>query len=95
MTTTTVRASLVDFAAAVLERCARVEAGNPHRFGRKVFISALEPSKTTKQLLVEAHREGLLELSRADLTPAFDRGLVEASETAYLNATFHFVAPRH
>ena len=44
-----------------------------------------------KQRLVEANRDHLLHLSRADLVQAMDPRLVAESETAYLNATFHFV----
>lgn len=44
-----------------------------------------------KQRLVEANREGLLRLSRADLVSAMDPADVRASETRYLNAEFHFI----
>ncbi len=69
----------------------------------KVFIAALwratqeEPSfpllslPEFKQRLVEANSQNLLHLSRADLVQAMDPQLVADSETAYLNATFHFV----
>ena len=71
--------------------------------GNKVFIAALwraskrEPSfqhldlPKFKQRLVEANAQHLLHLSRADLVQAMDPQLVAESETAYLNATFHFV----
>lgn len=94
MQTTTDTTDLANFAAAVLASIARVQAGSPLRFGRKVFIAALEPTKATKGLLVEAHRAGLLVLTRCDLTQAFDGEVVRLSETRYLNAEFHFVAPR-
>lgn len=73
------------------------------RFGRhKVFIgpiwnrlrenARLEMKEGEfKAKLVEAHRAGLLRLSRADLTPAMGADLVSASEVSYLNAVFHFV----
>jgi hypothetical protein len=69
----------------------------------KVYIAALwresqrEPNfprlalPEFKQRLVEANSQGLLHLSRADLVQAMDPQLVADSETAYLNATFHFV----
>jgi hypothetical protein len=44
-----------------------------------------------KQRLVEANREGLLRLSRADLVSAMDPADVRESETRYLNAEFHFI----
>lgn len=44
-----------------------------------------------KKKLVAAHRRGLLTLARADLVEAMDRERVAASETHYLNTTFHFV----
>jgi hypothetical protein len=69
----------------------------------KIFIAALwrasqrEPSfprlslPEFKQRLIEANSRNLLHLSRADLVQAMDPQLVADSETAYLNATFHFV----
>ena len=44
-----------------------------------------------KKKLVTAHRKGLLTLARADLVEAMDPQRVAASETRYLNTTFHFV----
>jgi hypothetical protein len=44
-----------------------------------------------KKRLVEANREGLLRLSRADLVSAMDPADVRESETRYLNAEFHFI----
>ncbi len=41
--------------------------------------------------LVEAHQNGLLTLSRADLVEAMDPGDVAASETRHLNACYHFI----
>ncbi len=81
-------------------------AGSPpqDRFhDNKVFIAALwrasqrEPNfprvslAEFKQRLVEANSHNLLHLSRADLVQAMDPQLVADSETAYLNAVFHFV----
>lgn len=86
----TTRESLVDFAKAVRERCA--SAPPAMRFGRyKVFIAELDLGRTGVELLLEAHRSGLLRLSRADLVPAMDSALVAKSEVSYLNACFHFV----
>lgn len=78
------------FAAAALARASLVQEGE-FRLGRKVFVAALEPSKVTKSLLLEAHRAGLLTLTRCDLTQAFDGTVIAESEIAYLNATFHFI----
>jgi len=44
-----------------------------------------------KGLLVEANKQELLTLSRADLVAAMDANDVAESEIQYLNATFHFV----
>jgi hypothetical protein len=44
-----------------------------------------------KARLVSAHRQQLLELSRADLVEAMDPKDVDASEARYLRSTFHFV----
>jgi hypothetical protein len=90
------------FAATV-----RTLAGNSppeDRFhDNKVFIAALwrtsqrEPNfprlslPEFKQRLIEANAKHLLHLSRADFVQAMDPRLVAESETAYLNATFHFV----
>ncbi len=90
MKTTTVRPSLVQFAEAA--RTAAAKAAPEFRFGTsKVFIAALGESRVTKNLLVEAHRAGLLTLSRADLIPAMSQELVAASEATYLNACWHFI----
>lgn len=76
---------------------------SPHvcRFGRKSFLaSVFELYRTSggnlergawNDALIEAHRAGHLRLSRADLVPAMDREMVDASEVCYGNATFHFV----
>ncbi len=48
--------------------------------------------RTFKDRLVEANRERLLSLSRADLVEAMDPTDVADSETRYLGATFHFIA---
>lgn len=88
------------FAARVLEAARGTTTG---RFGDdKVFIShvlrQLEGEGTVvgdtevfKERLVAAHRRGLLSLSRADLVDAMTPADVEASESRYLSATFHFV----
>jgi len=74
------------------------------RFGRKVFISALWRQMKThprfdgmtlpqfQQRLVQAHRERLLTLARADLVAAMDPREVAESETDVDGiAQFHFV----
>ena len=90
---------LPTLAAAVKDAAARAEG----RFGRKVFIAAvwralIDDARFAslsldrfKQLLVAANRDGLLELTRADLVGAMDPGLVAASEIDDLGSTFHFV----
>lgn len=90
--------SLQGFAERVVREARRTREG---RFGeRKVFISHLArrvaplfdlDERSFKAKLVEAHRAGLLTLSRADLVGAMSPEAVAASETTYLGATFHFV----
>ncbi len=79
--------------------------GRPRgRFGSdKVFIAAIwrrlatDPrfTGTTRQdfdrALVEANRQGLLDLARADLVAAMDPDEVAQSEIRHLNSTFNFV----
>lgn len=92
---------LLGFAAAVKDVAREAADG---RFGRhKVFIGpiwrrarAISPFSRMEEAefkarLVDAHRAGLLRLSRADLTPAMAPELVAASEAPYLNGVFHFV----
>lgn len=83
------RKSLVDFADAVKTAASRVK-GKPYRFGDKVFLAAIGDAldqkplhKSTRDLLVEAHRAGLIVLSRADLTSAFPADVVRASRVAF------------
>jgi hypothetical protein len=88
------------FAARIL---AAARASKTGRFGDdKVFIShvlrqltnegaSINDADAFKGRLVDVHRSGLLSLSRADLVEAMDPKDVNASETRYLNATFHFV----
>ncbi len=90
------------FAATVLA-LARVSPPAERFHDNKAFIAPLwragqrEPNfprlslDEFKQRLLEANAAGLLHLSRADLVQAMDPRLVAESETAYLNATFHFV----
>jgi hypothetical protein len=60
-----------------------------HMRGREpVFDMSLD---TFKDRLVQAHRQKLLRMSRADLVQAMDPAEVERSEARYLSATFHFV----
>lgn len=83
---------------------AAVKAPSARRFGEdKVFISSVwdllhsDPEVSVlgeagfKRALVEAHRDGALVLSRADLVAAMDPADVAASETRHLNATYHFI----
>ncbi len=44
-----------------------------------------------KEKLIEAHRDNRLTLSRADLVQVMDPADVRESETAHLNAVFHFI----
>ena len=88
------------FAAHVL---AAARASKTGRFGDdKVFISHVLRQLTDegarvidaekfKNRLFSVHSKRLLSLSRADLVEAMDPKDVEASETRYRNATFHFV----
>ena len=93
---------LTAFAATV--RALAASSPPEDRFhDNKVFIAALwrasqrEPNfprlslAEFKQRLVESNSQDLLHLSRADLVQAMDPQMVADSETAYLNATFHFV----
>lgn len=86
--------SLKCFADETLAACYGIAEDDGRRFGRKVFIAALGLSEAMRQRLVEAHRAGLLVLSRCDLVQVFDPELVKASEVRYLTGEFHFVAPR-
>lgn len=67
------------------------------RNGEKVFIYAVAEgmgmalTDAFRARLVEAHRATLLSLSRADLVQAMTPWKVDASETRYRNASFHFV----
>ncbi|NEP62091.1 MAG: hypothetical protein F6K31_34965 [Symploca sp. SIO2G7] len=91
---------LEDFAAAALNAAKLTQTG---RFGdHRVFISHVwqtwqqrsEPSLSLddfKQQLIEANRQRLLTLSRADLAHTLDADDVSASEITYLNSTFHFI----
>jgi len=96
---------LEDFAASV--KSAARDVFGAGRFGRdKVFIAAVwraarRSGRIGKRLTLDAfkgelwraHREGLLELSRADLTSAMPPGLVQESELRTHGglAHFHFV----
>lgn len=90
-------------AVGKIERAARQPSAR--RFGPdKVFIASVWQSLARdpelcalgeagfKRLLVEAHRRGLLDLSRADMVAAMDPEDVAASETRHLSATYHFIA---
>lgn len=90
-----------DFASAVRAAADRATDG---LFGpRKVFISHLWQSMRAhpafgaltltdfKRQLVAAHKAGTLTLARADLSAAMDPELLRESETAHLEARYHFV----
>lgn len=92
---------LDNFASTALSAARSNSTG---RFGtNKVFIShvwnALRrdpqhadlPLPKFKQRLLDAHRQGLLELSRADLVERMPADDLASSETHYFDATFHFV----
>lgn len=92
---------LPGFAASVRRAAQASPTGRWH--DNKVFIShvwnelrrqdgAGAPSfEEFQRRLIEANRAQLIELSRADLVQAMPREDVAASETSYLNASFHFV----
>jgi hypothetical protein len=89
--------------AATMRKLAATSPPQDCFHDNKVFIAPLwrasqrEPNfprlslAEFKQRLVEANTRGLLHLSRADLVQAMDPQLVAESETAHLNATYHFV----
>jgi hypothetical protein len=94
------REDLRTFAERVKEAA---KASTTGHFGEdKVFISHVWrilqrqaqglDERTFKDRLVEANRERLLSLSRADLVEAMDPKDVADSETRYLGASFHFIA---
>ena len=81
------------------------EGPDARQFGpNKVFIGSVWRALATdpelselgeaafKRQLVEAHRRGLLVLSRADLVSAMDPKDVAASEIQHQNATYHFIS---
>lgn len=88
------------FATLVLDTARRA----PHHgwwSDDKIFISELSRElrsagyafdiQDLKSKLVAAHRAGQISMSRADLVAAMPQKDVDESETAYQNATFHFV----
>jgi len=97
-------ALMVQALAAGVEPDPNLDGGARGRFGnRKVFIAAIRrelratkyaslPRAAIDELLIRAHREGLLQLARADLVAAMDPHEVRDSEITYGGiATFHFV----
>jgi hypothetical protein len=92
-----------DDGAFAMRVLAAARASKTGRFGdNKVFIShvlrqltvegfAIDDTDSVKARLVAAHQGGLLSLSRADLVEAMAPEDVDASETRYRRATFHFV----
>jgi hypothetical protein len=89
------------FAHDVMEAARASPTGRWH--DKKVFISHVWASLLRRgasngntfegfqRRLVEAHQARLVRLSRADLVEAMPPADVALSETAHLNATFHFV----
>lgn len=72
----------------------REAAKSGERFGgRKVFLSSIVDMKDaqTRRVLLALHRDGLIELTRADLVAAMDPKLVKASELDAEGATYHFL----
>jgi hypothetical protein len=90
-----------DFARRVLDAARAARTGRWH--DKKVFISHVWQSLRARgdgdgmtfadfqRRLIEAHQDRQVSLERADLVEAMPPEDVSASETAYLNATFHFV----
>jgi hypothetical protein len=96
------RPNLPAFAEQVLNAARRCPA--ERRFGdNKVFISHIWHElhgqhaadgvdlEAFKRRLIDANRDGLLQLSRADLVEAMDPNDVGESATVFDNAVFHFV----
>jgi hypothetical protein len=91
----------VDDLTGFARRAQAAAAASPTgRFGdNKVFIAHVHAALADPALdlpafkarLVDAHREGLVTLTRADLVEAMDPRDVAESETRYLGATFHFM----
>lgn len=88
--------SLTDFATTV-KQLARIAPQADRFHDNKAFIAPLCRAygrlnlPEFKAKLLEANREQLLHLSRADMVGLMDAEQVAASETCHLNATFHFV----
>ncbi|MET0411791.1 MAG: hypothetical protein ABW217_10880 [Polyangiaceae bacterium] len=89
----------------VVEKVRRASAGaGVRQYGpEKVFIASVWEvlagdaeiaalgEQGFKDVLAEAHRRGLVTLSRADLVTAMDPRDVAASEIRHHNATYHFI----
>lgn len=96
--------TLEEFAEKVhraVEKVATGPARETGTFGEKVFIHAAwaigkfdMTLDEFKKKLVEAHRNRLVYLSRADLVEAMDPYAVKRSTTHLHNSTFHFISPR-
>ena len=69
------------------------ESGDQNLVGffQEVKRENMARADRAKQLLVAANRDGLVELTRADLVAAMDPALVAASQIDDLGSTFHFV----
>jgi hypothetical protein len=88
---------LKNFASAVHDRIGKLPENDPHRFGAKVFASAVLPGDAkgdarVKDLLVRAHRAGHLNLTRADMGGVIhDKAMVDNSECKYGGASWHCI----
>jgi hypothetical protein len=99
------RAATASTLEHVVEKVRRASAGSGvRRYGpEKVFIASVWEvlsgdaeiaalgEQGFKDVLAEAHRRGLVTLSRADLVAAMDPRDVAASEIRHQNATYHFI----
>lgn len=99
MSTTTSAPTAHELATTIL---LAIDTTELPRFGdRKVFISGLHAfvneawggidRATFDRLLLDANRQGLVTLARADYVTAMDRDDVDASHIHDLGSDFHFV----
>lgn len=86
--------SLTEFAAAV-QGLVNATPESQRWGSRKVWIKDIARSATMRARLVEAHRAGLIELTRADLAISGDeRAKAAKSEVRYMNAEWHLITVR-
>ncbi len=92
--------SLEAFAARVNEIARQCPGAGPYAAtGEKVYIGDVFDRAQDlgldeagfKALLVAANQAGMLSLSRADPTPAFDEGALRRSFTTFAGAAFHLI----